>query len=134
MSDSATRFASRWSFVAGIVQEQDGRAYRLDRDGDELTLMQREDAAWEPQYRFTLRPREHAEYAGMCHYHQTSPESSFTRKRVCTIATPDGRVTLSDRRLIVTTRDARSEQDLPDDMAYRMALREYFGIDLLRGA
>ena len=124
-------FLEPLGFVAGVEQGQDGRAYRLDRDGDELTLMQREDAVWEAQYRFTLRPHEHAEYAGMCHYHQTSPASSFTRKRVCTLATPDGRVTLSDRRLIVTKRGARSEQDLPDDMAYQTALREHFGIDLL---
>jgi N-hydroxyarylamine O-acetyltransferase len=96
--------------------------------------VQREDAAWEPQYRFTLQPRAHAEYAGMCHYHQTSPASSFTRKRVCSIATPDGRVTLSDRRLIVTAGGARSERDLPDETAYHAALRHYFGIDLLKGA
>ncbi|HJZ46080.1 MAG TPA: arylamine N-acetyltransferase [Roseiflexaceae bacterium] len=117
-------------FVEGQEQQQDGRAYRLDRDGEYLTLMQRDGAGWEPQYRFTLQPYEHAEYAGMCHYHQTSPASSFTRKRVCTIATPDGRVTLSDRLLITTTRGERTERALLDEQAYRAALREYFGIEV----
>src|SRR5262245_13466408 len=74
-------------------QRQGERVYRLARDGEYLVLQQREgDGAWEPQYRFTLQPRRHEEYAEMCRYHQTSPESSFTRRRVCTRATPEGRI------------------------------------------
>jgi N-hydroxyarylamine O-acetyltransferase len=116
--------------VEGLEQPQDGRSYRIDRDGDLLTLMQRDAEGWEPQYRFTLQPRQHVEYADMCTYHQTSPASSFTRKRVCTLATPGGRVTLSDRQLIVTVRGVRTEEPLPDESAYHAALREHFGIDL----
>jgi len=66
----------------------------------------------------------------MCRYHQTSPASSFTRKRVCTLATPAGRATLSDRALIVTAHGKRTTQVLPDEPAIQVALREHFGIDL----
>jgi N-hydroxyarylamine O-acetyltransferase len=117
-------------FAEGLEQQQDGRAYRLDSDGEHWTLMQRDAAGWEPQYRFTLQPHAHAEYAEMCHYHQTSPDSSFTRKRVCTLATADGRVTLSDRALIVTAHGQRTEHALADESAFSTTLREYFGIDL----
>jgi N-hydroxyarylamine O-acetyltransferase len=117
-------------FIEAVEQEQDGRAYRLDRDGEHLILMQRDAAGWDRQYRFTLQPHAQAEYADMCHYHQTSPASSFTRKRVCTLATPDGRITLSDLDLIVTARGERIEQVLPDELALQAALREHFGIDL----
>jgi N-hydroxyarylamine O-acetyltransferase len=117
-------------FVEAIEQPQDGRAYRLDRAGEHWTLMQRDEAGWQPQYRFTLQPRVHTEYADMCHYHQTSPDSSFTRKRVCTLATGAGRVTLSDRALIVTAHGERSEHALADEPAFQAALREHFGIDL----
>jgi N-hydroxyarylamine O-acetyltransferase len=123
-------FRAPLRFVEGVEQEQDGRAYRLDRDGEHYTLMQRDAEGWQPQYRFTLQPHAQAEYADMCRYHQTSPESSFTRKRVCTLATPDGRVTLSDYTLIVTARGQRTEQVLPDEAASQAALREYFGVDL----
>ena len=117
-------------FIEAIEQEQDGRAYRLDRDGEHFTLMQRDGVGWEPQYRFTLQPHTQAEYTDMCHYHQTSPTSSFTRKRVCTLATPDGRITLSDLALIVTVHGERIEQALPDELAFQAALREHFGVDL----
>jgi N-hydroxyarylamine O-acetyltransferase len=116
--------------VEAVEQEQDGRAYCLDRDGEHLILVQRDAAGWEPQYRFTLQPHTQAAYTDMCHYHQTSPASSFTRKRVCTLATPDGRVTLSDLVLIVTAHGERIEQVLPDELAFKAALREHFGIQL----
>ncbi|MEP7190410.1 MAG: arylamine N-acetyltransferase [Roseiflexaceae bacterium] len=117
-------------FVEAIEQAQDGRAYRLDRGGAHFTLMQRAGLDWEPQYRFTLQPHAQAEYADMCRYHQTSPESSFTRKRVCTLATLAGRITLSELVLIVTAHGERIEQVLPDQPAFQAALREHFGIDL----
>jgi N-hydroxyarylamine O-acetyltransferase len=43
-----------------------------------------------------LRPHEYADYEEMCRYHQTSPQSHFTRRRICSRATADGRVTLSE--------------------------------------
>jgi len=123
-------FRAPLRFIEGIEQVQEDRAYRLDRDGEHYTLMQRDAADWAPQYRLTLQPHAWAEYADRCRYHQTSPESSFTRKRVCTLATPDGRVTLSDRTLIVTTRGERTEQVLSDESSFQVALREHFGVDL----
>ena len=123
-------FRAPLRFVEGVEQEQEGRAYRLDRDGEHYTLMQRDDEGWAPQYRFALYPRAWPDYADMCRYHQTSPDSSFTRKRVCTLATADGRVTVSDRALIVTAHGQRTEQPLADEPAFQAALREHFGIDL----
>jgi N-hydroxyarylamine O-acetyltransferase len=117
-------------FIEAVEQEQDGRAYRLDRDGEHLILMQRDAVGWAPQYRFTLQPHAQAEYIEMCRYHQTSPASSFTRKRICTLATPDGRVTLSDLELIVAAHGQRIEQVLPDELAFQAALRQHFGIEL----
>ena len=121
-------------FAEGLEQPQDGRAYRLDRDpgGEHWTMLQREDTTWKPQYRFTLRPHAHAEYAGMCHYHQTSPESSFTQRRICSLATPGGRITLADMTLIATENGQRTERALTGEEERRAVLRERFGIDLDR--
>jgi N-hydroxyarylamine O-acetyltransferase len=122
-------------------QQQDGRGYRIAREGEQLTLLQRElgqsqvegdGGEWERQYRFTLQPRRLGDFADMCHYHQTSPESSFTRKRVCTRATPEGRITLSDLRLIITSNGERQERLLTGEEEYRAALWEHFGIELTR--
>jgi N-hydroxyarylamine O-acetyltransferase len=66
----------------------------------------------------------------MCRYHQTSPLSHFTRGRICSKATPDGRVTLSEMRLIITRNGERQERALANEEEYEAILRERFGITL----
>jgi N-hydroxyarylamine O-acetyltransferase len=83
-----------------------GQTLRILADGDYLVMMQREgEGEWKAQYRFTLRPYSYADYAEMCIYHQTSPQSHFTMSRVCSLATSGGRVTLSGMRLIITSEE-----------------------------
>jgi len=112
-------------------QHEGARSYRLTHEDQRWLMLQRDAGAdWEPQYAFTLEPRRHADFADMCHYHQTAPESSFTQRRICSRATEAGRVTLSDMKLIVTTQSERQERTLADQAEYAAALRQYFGIDL----
>jgi N-hydroxyarylamine O-acetyltransferase len=112
------------------VQVQGGRAFRLDADGDYLRLLRRDEGdEWKAQYRFTLEPNEYADYAEMCHFHQTSPQSHFTRACVCSLATEDGRITLSGMRFIKTTeKDGKRERTLASEEEFRDVLRERFGI------
>jgi N-hydroxyarylamine O-acetyltransferase len=127
-------------FEAELEQEERGRrAYRLQRqqaegDGkkkwDRWILQQFNDAQWEAQYCFTLQPHELADFTEMCSYHQTSPASHFTQKRICSLATPTGRISLSDLRLIVTTDQERREQVLANEEEYTATLVKYFGIVL----
>ena len=115
-------------------QVQGARAYRIDVDGDCFTLWQRDrHGTWTAQYRFDLTPHDYEAYAAMCHYHQTSPKSHFTQRRVCSRATTDGRVTLSGTRLITTGGDGqRQEQELRDESEVARVLRQQFGVVLDR--
>lgn len=111
-------------------QSDGGRAYRLDRDGDARVLWQRDfDGAWTPQHRFDLTAHQLTEYEPMCVYHQTSPQSSFTRRRVCTLATVEGRVTLADGRLITTRGGEREERPVAEGQRAAV-LRDVFGVSL----
>ncbi len=111
-------------------QVQGARAYRIDREGDRLTLWQRDrDGEWAAQYRFGLTPYDYEDYAERCHYHQTSPESSFTQRTVCSRATAEGRVTVSGMRLITTRNGEKREEKLEDEAARAEALRTHFGFD-----
>jgi len=114
-------------------QGQGRRAYRIVPDREHLILTQRDDdgGGWKAQYRFSLRPYEYADYAEMCRHHQTSPQSHFTRGRICTRATEEGRVTLSEMRLITTSEDGgRRERTLTGREEYAAVLREHFGIEM----
>ncbi len=118
-------------FAPGDEQVQDEYRYCIAHLGAYFYLQRSGDGAeWEPQYRFTSQPHRLSDFAHMCHYHQTAPASSFTQQHICTLATPDGRVTLSDMRLITTKHGERIEQILDDPLGYDAALREHFGIVL----
>lgn len=114
-------------------QPQGGRAYRLTCLTSENGVFSLEvlvNGKWKREYAFTLQPRKLSEFAGMCHYHQTSPESHFTRQRLCTLATLEGRVTLSDEKLIEARGDSRRERLLSGEQEWRVQLRELFEVVL----
>jgi N-hydroxyarylamine O-acetyltransferase len=117
-----------------IEQKQFGRVYRLSSiEGgfryESQIESEKIEGEWKEEYLFKLKPRQLAEFAPMCRYHQTSPDSPFTRKRVCSRATPEGRVTLSDGKLIETRNGVREERALADD-EWRERLHELFGVVL----
>ena len=117
--------------------EQSGRVYRVT---SRMTSPASTDAVyglevmaegrWKKEYAFTLQPRELSDFAGMCHYHQTSPESHFTRQRICSLATSEGRITLSDKKLIETHGALRQETSLSGDHEWQAKLCELFGVVL----
>ena len=117
--------------VEGVETTQRGVTYRLRRQGERWLAEYRSGGQdWGLLYDFTLTPRKLADYAGMCRWHQTSPQSHFTRGRICSRLTPEGRITLSDLRLIVTTNGEREERDLAGEEEFRAVLRERFGVAL----
>jgi N-hydroxyarylamine O-acetyltransferase len=111
-------------------QQQDNDAYRLIDDNECLILERREKDLWKPQYRFGLEPYQYSDFADMCLYHQTSPESPFTKRRTCTLATPEGRITVTGMRLITTIGGDRQERDIESDEEWKVALKQHFGISL----
>jgi N-hydroxyarylamine O-acetyltransferase len=133
-------------FQADVEQDgADGRVYRLresphpsDEPGQRpqfpYWLMEQRGAApdeqWEPAYRFTLQSHELADFEARCLYQQNAPDSHFRQKRVCSLALPEGRLTLSDLRLITTIHGKREERDLPSEEQYRETLARRFGVVL----
>jgi len=136
--------AERWlsdvgfgdSFVEPLLldsreeQLQGSRSFRIVDDGDHLILMRRNEGSdWQPQYRFTLQPYTFADYEETSMWHQTSPDSHFTQNRICSLATDDGRVTLTGMRLITTSgpQQLREERTLTEE-EYNRILHDQFGI------
>ncbi len=108
-----------------------GRIYRITRNGDTLLLERREHDGmpWEPQYRFTLTPHPLEAFAPMCAWQQRhSP--SFSQKRICSLARPDGRISLTGTSLITTINGERREEPVTDDAHFWNLVRLAFGMDL----
>jgi N-hydroxyarylamine O-acetyltransferase len=126
------------SFVEPLIFGETGeqiqglRAYKLEQTPDGYIVWQRNyDETWERQYFFDLQPHKFPdEYESACLYHQTSPESSFTRGSIISRATPDGRVSLEDGKLILTHNGQRTERPVKSQDEYNSLLRKYFNVTL----
>jgi len=115
----------------GAEEEQQGVSYRVTQSWPDKVVQRRRPAGdWERQYAFSLAPRRLEEFCGMCSYQQTSSESIFTRKSVCSLATPNGRITLANGRFVVTAAGQREERKVSTEEEYRALLKTHFGIDL----
>jgi len=97
-------FTDPLNFEARGEQVQGRRAYRIEQIENGYVVWQKNyDGTWERQYFFDVQPHKFPdEYETACLYHQTSPESPFTRGSIISRATVDGRVSLEDGWLITT--------------------------------
>jgi len=112
-------------------QGEPAGAFKLTHEGDEWAMWGWGAAEkWSEVYRFTLKPHHLQEFATMCEYHQTSPDSQFTRNNVCTLPTSEGRKTISGNRFTVVANGERTMQRLADETAYYTTLAEHFGVEL----
>jgi N-hydroxyarylamine O-acetyltransferase len=113
-------------------QEQGLRAYRLETFRKGYQLWQRDyNGEVERQYYFDLAAHQFpVEYEATCLYHQTSPESIFTRKSIVSRLTEDGRISLEEGKLILTSNGRRTEQPVSNKNEYLALLKLHFGIVL----
>ena len=124
--DEPLDFEERGEQIQGL------RAYRLEQLPNGFVTWQKNyDGTWQRQYFFDIEPHKFPqEYESACLYHQTSPKSSFTRGSIISRATPNGRVSLEDGRLIVTKDGQRTERLIESKEEYQMLLWNYFEVKL----
>jgi N-hydroxyarylamine O-acetyltransferase len=113
-------------------QIQRGQSYRLEPFRGGYQLWQTGyDGKRERHYFFDLTPhRFPSEYEATCTYHQTSPQSIFTQKRIITRLTREGRVSLSDGELILTRGGEQTRQPLANAGEFFSLIPVYFGFRL----
>jgi N-hydroxyarylamine O-acetyltransferase len=109
-----------------VQHDQAGDLLLADTAGGDIDVLL--DGA--PQYRVEPRGRSLADFRPTCWWQQTSPDSHFTRSVICSLLTPDGRISISGRTLIRTSGKSRTEVPLRSDDAVLTAYRDHFGIVL----
>lgn len=82
------------------------------------------------KYKFNTQEHKLGDFADRCKFLQTSDESHFTQKKLCSISTNNGRVTLTDQKLIITENGTKEEKILEGPTEFIEVLQHYFGISL----
>ena len=119
-------------FSKGIGKDPSGdyRLRRLRGSEGQFVLERRRAENWIPQYRFNLQPQELAAFEKRCHFHQTSPASSFTQKALVTRVSPQGRVSLTRNHLTLSlSGNSKKKTPVHDVQEFERLLKRYFGFD-----
>ena len=90
------------------LEQTDGRWQVAELHDDSLETNLKPVAGWRTAYRFDLTRYELQDFAEACRWQETE-SPFFTGHRFCTLATPTGRRTLMDGRLIVREHGTRTE-------------------------
>ena len=83
------------ALLEGVVQEQLGECYRLEKDGFlGWVLMDYHKGAWRRFYSFTEEPQLMVDYIAPNFYCEQHPDSPFNKDEMFSLKTPEGRITL----------------------------------------
>jgi len=72
-----------------------------------------------PEYIFTTNRRELLDFKDMCIYHQSSPKSHFTTKRLISLPNINGRVTITGNKLIVKKFNSKTETEIKTETEFK---------------
>ncbi|MGB1031188.1 MAG: arylamine N-acetyltransferase family protein [Flavobacteriales bacterium] len=85
---------------------------------------------WRDLYLFSSDIKTIDQFEDMFKYHQTHHNSPFTQTLIVSKPTPQGRISISDKRLIISHRESKSIYTLESKEALEKALFDYFNIQL----
>jgi N-hydroxyarylamine O-acetyltransferase len=125
---------SQWplKLVEDIVQKDPRGDFVIEKYDDVYIVVKKllDKRATENQYIFSLEERRLPEFEEMCNYHQSSPESHFTQNEMCSIALPEGRITLTNKFLKITKDGNVTEENIKGEEDFRDKLAAVFGIEI----
>ncbi len=115
-----------------VIQNDQSGDFRIEQYNEEYLIVKKVNLSniFEAEYIFSTRERSINEFYQMCKYHQTDIKSHFTQKLICSLATIDGRVTITNNTLKKTINGVVSEQKLKDEEEIRRILYKYFNIKI----
>lgn len=124
-------FLEPLALAIGVEQQDPSGWFRIMETGDGQSLdveWRRADRGYHPHYRFEPRPVVLGDFAAICEFLRTSPDSPFTQDWICARALSDGWATLDGSQLVVTRRSSRIDETL-EEAGRQEALTRWFSIE-----
>ena len=114
----------------GVVLRDQFGEFQFDKyDEDYWRINEIVNGELVPEYIFKTEEREFSNFAEMCEFHQTSPESHFTRGKLISKIIDGGRITLTDTQLKITKGNEIETVDFAIEEFSEM-LKKHFDIQI----
>ncbi len=115
----------------GTVQKDQRGNFKIDKfENGYLKVCKIENEKPTPEYIFKNEERELKEFQDMCIFHQTSSNSHFTSKKLITLPTENGRITISGDTLKHIELETITEFTLKNEEEYERELWNRFKIKI----
>ncbi|MDQ6843603.1 MAG: arylamine N-acetyltransferase [Bacteroidota bacterium] len=128
-------------FALSPVKIEDGKEtndprgiFKIEKiSGNDWVVAKKDDKGqYIPEYKFSGKERYIEEFYPRCLYHQTSPESHFMQKIICSLPTQYGRITLTGNIFKITDGEVITERTLHSGQEVQQVLQDYFFSDAER--
>lgn len=122
-------FAEPLKFILNVEQKDANGTFLIRKhDAEYYEVIKKHGEDWQSEYIFKDFARDLQEFTEMCNFHQTSPESHFTRGKVCSLMTENGRKTLTDDKFIETKNGVKNETEIVSGDEFNEILARQFRI------
>ena len=116
-------------FETDIEQiDREGTFMITKADDGSFKVAKKNVDAWVPECLFGDKARSLSEFAEMCDFQQYSPDSHFTKGKICSLMTETGRRTLTDKAFIQTVNGKRTESAIGSGDEFDRILKKEFQI------
>lgn len=112
------------------LQMDMNRYFKFFTDPDNNYFIKKSSDAvnFETLYQFRFQMREPIEFLDQINFKQSSPESPFVGKKIITVLTPEGRITLSDSKLRIQERGEDVQIPVLNEDDFFTKMEEHFDI------
>lgn len=86
------------------------------------------DTRWTPRFNYDPIARDLSQFAEMCHWHQTNPQSTFVKGPLATRALPDGRIFVTRTRFSENRLGKTTDTPISDEAEFLECLKTKFNI------
>ncbi len=112
-------------------QKQFAHTYRLIKDPKFGYILQKKRGSeYDSLYAFTLEECYPMDFIMSHHFTSTFPDSFFTKMKMVTMPTKEGRITLTDNQFKHVKNGNVSEKAIKNDGEFNIILKGYFNLDL----
>ena len=120
-------------FVLGEKQQDANGIFVIRKfDDNYIEVARLDESEWKSEYIFADIARELRDFSEMCDFQQYSPESHFTKGKLCSIMTESGRKTLTEKSFLVTVHGKKVETPVNTEAEFYSLLASEFGIEAAR--
>jgi len=119
--------------ILGKPQKDHRANYVIDKyDEHYFRVNKMEKGKLKPEYIFTTLARDFMDYKKMCEFHQSDSRSNFMKKRLISLATESGRITITNNILKVRKNNLVEERILNNETEFENELWDNFRIKIVK--